>query len=366
MPHLDDGQIAEWVDKAGATGATGTAGRRADGRTGGQADGPASREIEVHLAGCAVCRERVEEARLITEQASAILASAAPALRPVPPFEEVLHRAGRRRPQATGPVWLRRLAWAATVVMAGGVGWYARDVLQRTTSAPAEQSAAAASRGAAADAAPASPETDAPALQAAAAEHTSTEAKRAQPAAVGGIAAEREAPAPAAAPTAPAVAPSEALRVAGVQDEQRRDAAAPPPAQVAAPMAANEFRVEKAGAPAPWVPTDRATAERELGAPLLLVESLPITSLEIAASGGTVRVTQDLGNGALLELVQEGATGARGGMGATGGAVGRADGRTGGRAVVAVDTVVVRGIRVVAQAPVSPDSLQVLLGRIRR
>ncbi|MDX1567889.1 MAG: hypothetical protein R3223_08820, partial [Longimicrobiales bacterium] len=137
--------------------------------------------IREHLSRCEDCQARLEEERRIREQASEILggAVAGAAASVLPSFDRVRERAAGGEPGTTesgaspaadsagrghppGPStessarsresWYRGLAWAATVVLSLGIGWYARsgvvepEVRSRPTltgpSSPAEADAA--------------------------------------------------------------------------------------------------------------------------------------------------------------------------------------------------------------------------------
>jgi hypothetical protein len=358
MPHLDDGQIAEWIDAAARPRGETTPGEVAD-----------------HLRHCAVCRERVEQAQRVAERARAILGAAAPPVTEAPPFEVVLARAGRTtRRRRVGPPW-RWLAWAATVVIAGGLGWYVRGA-QPGPNSPTGRAAATA------------PESDSAGLLAAA------EARQPQAVtgAVGGVA---QTPAPgrpaasdaapvreekqqavANAPAAAKVAPREAEA-----DEALRDSGARAQALGAAPAAPGAAAAPAPGPPgnvvgattvseaqpaAPQLTITRDVAERLLGGPVATVPGLPVERYELLAPGRVVRVLQRLPSGAQLEL-HEWATAAAKPEGyvtqpqphldrVRAAAAERAPG----------DTVTLDGIRVTAQAQLPADSLRVLLGLIRR
>lgn len=113
MSHVDEGLLHAWLD--GALHAEG---------------GDEALEVECHLAACADCRARLEEARRLRDEAAAILAAAEPPALPVPPFEEILARKATMPPRAPGrPAPRRRaalpLAWAASLALALGAGWWA-------------------------------------------------------------------------------------------------------------------------------------------------------------------------------------------------------------------------------------------------
>ena len=99
MSHVDEGTLHAYLDGELA---------------------PVERErVDTHLKGCPACQARLAEERAIIERASRLLGMAAPPERVMPPLDQL------RRPPV---IWrLRRpLAWAATVVLAVGLGWFAR------------------------------------------------------------------------------------------------------------------------------------------------------------------------------------------------------------------------------------------------
>jgi hypothetical protein len=104
MPHVDEGVLHAYLD-------------------GAITDRAARADLESHLAACVACRDALDEARALRERARTILDGASPASAPPPPFEEITARArtrsGRRVLHLSR---MRALAWAATVVLALGVG----------------------------------------------------------------------------------------------------------------------------------------------------------------------------------------------------------------------------------------------------
>ena len=137
MRHVDEGTIHAWLD--------------------GQITDPGEAAwLEEHLQWCAACGARLAEERATLEQAHALLAVAAPASEP-PAFHELMAKAGNSvddseaasgaRP-AHGRHWLVQAGWAASVVLAVGIGWTARELADReplrsSTAPPAEERAAA-------------------------------------------------------------------------------------------------------------------------------------------------------------------------------------------------------------------------------
>src|SRR2546422_10926374 len=100
MSHVDDGTLHAYLD--------------------GELSPPEAQGVEAHLAQCPGCRGRLEEERTLITRAGELLALAAPPDRELPPF-----RAGDVKPPTR--LWWRvrlPLAWAATVVLALGIGTY--------------------------------------------------------------------------------------------------------------------------------------------------------------------------------------------------------------------------------------------------
>ena len=100
MQHPDDGLIEEYLD--------------------GELAPPARADLEAHLAGCEACRERFDAARRYFAEATNLieqLGEPIPAV-PLPPTAIAPLPA---RPPARLPV--RQVAWAATLVLAAGLGY---------------------------------------------------------------------------------------------------------------------------------------------------------------------------------------------------------------------------------------------------
>src|SRR2546430_13864079 len=100
MSHVDDGTLHAYLD--------------------GELSPPEAQGVEAHLAQCPGCRGRLEEERALIARAGELLALAAPPDRELPPW----------RPGDANPLerlwWQVRLplAWAATIVLALGIGTY--------------------------------------------------------------------------------------------------------------------------------------------------------------------------------------------------------------------------------------------------
>jgi hypothetical protein len=101
MSHVDDGTLHAYLD--------------------GELTPVESERLDAHLAACQACRARLEEERALIERASKLLSRAVPPTpeRAAPPLHQL------RRPRVG---WRLRmpLAWAATVLMAVGIGWLLR------------------------------------------------------------------------------------------------------------------------------------------------------------------------------------------------------------------------------------------------
>lgn len=187
MSHVDDGTLHAYLD--------------------GELTPVEHERAEGHLAGCAACRARLEEERMLIERAGRLLGLAAPPQRPAPPLTEL------RRPRRGGAGYRLPLAWAATVALAIGIGWYARGVREPTPGA-AELAARSADTPAPASASPLPPPPASPAR-----------AKRAQ----------RQDEAP--APTSLATAPVEQVAPDTVGERLRAAQPVAPPVAKAAPEA---------------------------------------------------------------------------------------------------------------------------------
>ena len=97
MSHVDDGALHAYLD--------------------GELSPVERARLDAHVAECAACRTRLDEERALIERASGLLALAQPPERAMPPLHQL------RRPRLT---WRLRvpIAWAASVVLALGLGYY--------------------------------------------------------------------------------------------------------------------------------------------------------------------------------------------------------------------------------------------------
>lgn len=114
MSHIDEGELTAYADGAWAP-----------------EDAEAIR-IAAHLDECANCRNRLAQEQALSGRASEILAIAAPVMTGAPTFEEV---AARVTPRTHTHRRALPLSWAASVILAVGLGWFGRDALYRPESA---------------------------------------------------------------------------------------------------------------------------------------------------------------------------------------------------------------------------------------
>jgi hypothetical protein len=308
MSHIDEGQIHAYLDRQL------------------EFQDPLARErFEAHMAECSECAALLEEASVPDAVA-------------VPPFDRVVTRAGKQAGRTTRIrqlVRTRNLAWAASIVLAVAVGWYAR--VSTTTSRPGDrgvaepalEAAPSAERAFAAESAQtgdtrgapraptplprtATPDVVTGAQQEAAGRRSQAESELSE------LARERErrvreGQGGAAVPAQRQQAQELASKVTAqpARDSVRRDMSADEErarglSDVAVPVAADAFAL---GNEAAWTAISRDDAATILGRPVVSVDGLDV--VEIAASGtqpGTVRVIQRLPSGDSLEVLQRRAT----------------------------------------------------------
>jgi anti-sigma factor RsiW len=259
--------------------------------------------VDEHLAACAVCRARLAEERALIQRAGDLLGALEPPMKAPPAFEEIRRKAGgRRRRPVSVP-----LAWAATVVLALGVGWFLRDQVM----APGDESGAVASqdRGLFLTDAQTAPRDTAPAEAAPRPESRRTRSQAALQAPADPARALEERPAAgiAAAPTPPTPAPREG---AASQGALGRAAETPAPSSAIRLDAAIVQRPDDLG----WRQVSLEEASEMVGAPIALVPGLPVEKVEVSAESGyadrdaslapRARVTQRLSTEWVVRLDQ--------------------------------------------------------------
>lgn len=99
MSHVDEGTLHAYLD--------------------GELPSTERAALEAHLAGCAACRGNLIEERSLRERASAVLGSVRPTERPAPPLDQL-----RRDPKRSPWRVRQSFAWAASIALALGVGYY--------------------------------------------------------------------------------------------------------------------------------------------------------------------------------------------------------------------------------------------------
>ncbi len=111
MSHVDEGQIHAYLDRQLEF-----------------ADTEARGRFEAHVSECAECAALVEQERSFHDQAAAVLQQSEPELVETPAFDDIVARATDRSKLASARKLnrIRSLAWAASIVVAVTVGWYAR------------------------------------------------------------------------------------------------------------------------------------------------------------------------------------------------------------------------------------------------
>ena len=117
MPHLDEGIVHEYLDD--------------------ELDLSQRREVDSHLRGCAQCRQLLEEAKGFMTEADRLVGAIELPLGPVRTMAAAsmpetrkpgLVEAGSASIERRNPPQLRWIAWAATVVLAVGLGYVSNEV----------------------------------------------------------------------------------------------------------------------------------------------------------------------------------------------------------------------------------------------
>ncbi len=388
MSHVDEGTLSGYID-----GQLGEADRGV---------------VDQHLATCEECRSLLAEEQRRADYARAILRSAGTRGSKTPSFVDVIERSRTRSGQRSDRRRLSRLAslaWAATIVVAVAVGWFARDFVPSSrktdvadfTTARQELQVTPESNAASAPADP--PAASAPVRPAPAPVQSRNDLAGRRRAA-GPTRAKVAAPLPPSeSRQARAAAPAKAEPAAGAvnladRDEKKTDpsrdlAAAPPKADGDRPMAAAAETapvpaaapgaLRKTAEPPLWIDTSEADAERTLGRKPFTIPGLAVASYSVAANGdGSIVVRQLLSPGNEVVLTERRAPQLELARGYAAGAGSRAPSSRAAApsAARSQDAFEVReadegvaiqrlGYSVTARGPISRDSLAVLLGKVR-
>jgi hypothetical protein len=345
MSHVDDGTLHAYLD--------------------GELTPVESERLDAHLAACLACRARLEEERALIERASTLLSRAVPQTpeRAAPPLHQL------RRPRVA---WRLRmpLAWAATVLMAVGLGWFLRGptaVLRsasdsRNAPLSTEPSAEAPPEALALDSRLAPMPTQ-PAEQRRSNEAEASRMYRADDAATvssPGAAADRPPAVPAAREEADArrqVAKAADQLAQGSAGAGLRDVAPAPVAGnaivvTAAPRDAARDTPARQRLSSVWPVIEHQPARDLLGAPPAAIPGVPIRAMRRNPDASEVLVEQDIGNGVLVQLFERR-------MEAAGEVL-----QLGGRIANERLARFVGGLRIEIAGPLTADSLSRLLGRV--
>lgn len=270
MSHVDDGSLHAYLD--------------------GELSAVERTRLETHLAECAACRARRDEERALIERAGQLLGLATPPgpERAMPPLHQLRHP----RPRLFGMV---PFAWAATIVLALGIGWWARGGQQMAGIQPLRDAAETqpAALGLESTAAPAPSPTTATGTGSAG---RSDIASRRNTAPREEVAQERDAP----ASTPDALA----ARLPEARVEPPAGAGPPAPVRpfVPAPAPAGiEAGAIIVTAEPKAISTD--SARRVLGTTFALVPGLPVRRVR-QQTGGPIEIEQQLDSTTVITLFQ--------------------------------------------------------------
>jgi len=309
--------------------------------------------LEAHLADCATCRDNLSEERVLRERASAVLGSARPAERPAPPLERL-----RREPKRSPWRVRRSFAWAASIALALGVGYFMRSParMAATPETPAQPVAMAQNHAAATEARVQS-------------QHRSTNRQAARPADEADSAAAKVAAAPLSR-RADSVR-IDASVVSGAVARAERDAPVSAPAAGAPSIVANRAPARQLTATA-WPVIDRRVARTILGEePVGLPGLAPRAFRRAPGADGTVVVEQAMDSSTVIQIFQRPAGSA---FAYDSSARTANEGRLRVRGYASEDQArergnrlfarFVRGLRVEITGPLSTDSLNRLLEQV--
>lgn len=260
MQHLDEGTLQAWLDRP---------------RSG--LDPSEVADIGRHLAACETCTARLSELGESSERTRALLSVGGTAVASPPPYDRIAERAAGTRRRRRAQKRLTVMAWAASIVVAIGVGWLTNDLYRTGTElqlrAPRREPVTVQEPTAEADepAPSRSPQVSADEARTGAAQGRS-----APP-----VEEERQRP----SVEAPAPPPSGVQQAAPVAPPPGAGAAAPPAATQAAPRSAARDAVQ-AGGPPPAVAEKETAVAAE---PMADAAARPVeTAKPVVVSGRVV------------------------------------------------------------------------------
>lgn len=140
MQHMDEGLLQAWLD--GPRGGLPEADRSA---------------VEEHLAHCRQCRARLQALEDMSDEVTSLLAHAEGAEDDqIPALDTVMARGRKLERSIRRPRWRVATGWAASVVVALGLGWLANEMRRPALeqAGPADRSEAGGTAAAVAEAAP--------------------------------------------------------------------------------------------------------------------------------------------------------------------------------------------------------------------
>ncbi len=324
MSHIDEGQIHAYLDRQLEF-----------------AETEARERFEAHVGECAECAALLEQERSFHGRAAAVLQQSEPEFVEAPAFDDIVARATDRSTSASVKKLnrTRSLAWAASIVVAVTVGWYARfsisgpspneQALQEPQAILAQNEVPEAEAAADADEATTGVADAAQPAPTAPARERDRVSSAVQEAAGRGFledsgvasAVEREVQRAVSADRRDAPAERQQrlvanqLAAAAKSSAQRGEDSIVPviaQAELRARELPDQNRFAVAGAPAAfsddeaWTDLTLQEAERRIGRRILIVEGLEIlhVSIESVAPNTSVRVVQRLSSGDSLEIVQ--------------------------------------------------------------
>jgi anti-sigma factor RsiW len=257
-------------------------------------------EIESHLAGCTQCQDHRDGIAALRDRTTALLSTLAPPRRFTPAVEVLQERAAAR--SARRATRWRAAAWAASVVVALGLGWAGKSVNERGMPSGVETELAAAP-----DAGLGAPGT---AIEAADSLPGRTDAAPVPAADAGSPRAGR--PAPGAVPSASA-AEARTQRVAAFPDTIPLPRPSMEP--VGTVLSSGQLLAPNLDAATGTVfrTVSWASAERERGASVPRIAGLPVMEVQVGTSGQSggkplVVVAQQLESGQVIRTIEGPAT----------------------------------------------------------